>query len=332
MPAIPNLVALFNLLETPKKQIGNGNYLAAITIQDFDTHRLGKNYQGQPLVLLSSVNVEKTPPPPIELEHLSVIHNAECRIIRSDETIEFGYYSVVHCVSDNRDLQEYFLDIISTIIVVLGRMPSTLDILQAINTLIELFRATTRPPKKTVQGLWAEIYFIERSTKPTDLIEAWHIHPDDVYDFSFGNQRIEIKSSSKRTRQHHFSLEQLRPKEGIDVLIVSMFVERTETGKSINELLASIYLHLTDRHDIKLHLDEIVGLTLGNKWKEAKNDPFNDALAESSLLLYKAKDIPSVNPDLPLGVSNVHFQVDFSKSKGLSKDQYRNTGGIFGSI
>ena len=99
--------------------------------------------------------------------------------------------------------------------------------------LIELFRAMTTPSRKSVQGLWAELFLIAQSRQPTILVDAWHMLPEDRYDFAMDDQRIEVKSFSGSLRQHHFSLEQLQPPEGVKTLIASMLVEGF-TGRRIH--------------------------------------------------------------------------------------------------
>ena len=102
--------------------------------------------------------------------------------------------------------------------------------------LIELFRAMSEPPRKSVQGLWAELFVISRSHHPSILIDAWHTMIEDQYDFAMGNQRIEIKSFSGDVRNHHFSLEQLHPPTGVIALVGSILVARSQAGESLHDL------------------------------------------------------------------------------------------------
>lgn len=71
------------------------------------------------------------------------------------------------------------------------------------NQLIELFRAIAKPARKSLQGLWAELFLISQACQPAILVDAWHTAPEDSYDFAVDNQRIEVKSFSGQICQHH---------------------------------------------------------------------------------------------------------------------------------
>lgn len=325
-----NLVELFESLKPPHTRLNEENFFSAIPIFGYEPHRLGKDRQGFPVILLS-IEDERSQivPAPITLEYLSVLYNVECRISQLNGDIERRKFTVIRCTGASSRLQTYFLHILSTIIVSLDNPPTSQDVNQAIKILIELFRAMTRPPRKSIQGLWAELYFMARVDQPTPLIEAWHIRPEDRYDFSLGNQRVEIKSTSHRVRQHHFSLEQLHPPAGIEVLVASIFVERTQAGQSLMELLEKIRSCIIDRPDLLLHVDEIVGLTLGSSWKHALQERFDEKLAEDSLAFYEVSTVPSVNPEIPLTVSKVHFMSDLTGLETINLSTYRNKGNLF---
>ncbi|MEI2609335.1 MAG: PD-(D/E)XK motif protein [Candidatus Promineifilaceae bacterium] len=325
-----NLTKLFESFHSPIIKSNEENLISAIPIPGYEPHRLGKDMHGFPLILLSVLDDKsRANPAPITLDHIAVLHNVECQISGPNGNMEAGKFTIIRCIDGDLTLQTYFLHILNTIVVSLNSQPTSQDVARVIKILVELFRAMTRSPKKSIQGLWAELYFIARSTQPTILVDAWHVRPEDRYDFSLGNQSIEIKSTSHQVRQHHFSLEQLHPPLGIEVLIASVFVERTQTGQSLLELLEKIRDHLIDRPDLVLHLDEIVGLTLGSGWRHALQERFDDKLAEESLMFYDVATVPSVNPEMPSGVSNVHFLSDLTELQTANLFNYRNRGGLF---
>ena len=238
--------------------------------------------------------------PPIVLEHLRVQYNLNCRVSRPDGTFEEGVFTLVHCTEADATLQDYFLKVMSTIVISLGDQPNQSDVAHAMNQLIELFRAMTKVPQKSVQGLWAELFLIAQARQPDILVEAWHTVPEDRYDFAMDNQRIEVKSFSGNIRLHHFSLEQLHPPEGIRALIASVSVENSQAGVSIGDLREKIQIRLSIVNlDALLHIDRVIALTLGDAWQQASDARFDERLAEESLAFYETSKIPSVNPNLP---------------------------------
>ena len=84
----------------------------------------------------------------------------------------------------------------------------------------------TDSPTNTVNGLWSELFLIENSTNPKELINYWHNLPEEKFDFNAGKERIEVKSSSSFERKHIFSAEQLNPPSDTQVLIASVFLKQ----------------------------------------------------------------------------------------------------------
>ena len=201
----------------------------------------------------------------------------------------------------------------STIVISLGDQPNQSDVAHAMNQLIELFRAMTKASRKSVQGLWAELFLIAQARQPDMLVEAWHTVPEDRYDFAMDNQRVEVKSFSGNIRLHHFSLEQLHPPEGIRALVASVSVESSQAGVSIAALREQIQTRLGSNLDSLLHVDRVIALTLGDAWQQASDALFDERLAEESLAFYETSIIPSVNPNLRSGVSGVHFRSDLTE-------------------
>jgi hypothetical protein len=302
----------------------------ATPIPGYDQHRLSKDAQGKPLLLISIVDARsQKQTAPIVLEHLTVMPDMDCRISRPDGTLEAGRFTVVRCTGADATLQTYFLRIASTIVTSLKNRPTQFDVTYAINRLIELFRAMTKPPRKSVQGLWAELFLISQSRQPAILVNAWHTLPEDRYDFAMDDQRIEVKSVSGRLRQHHFSLEQLHPPEGVKTLVASVFVERSRAGESIVDFVEKIRVRLGNHSDLILHMDTIIALTLGDGWRHISEARFDRRLAKESLAFFEASAIPSVNPNLPVGVSGVRFRSDITGIPTAEISHHRAEGGLF---
>lgn len=325
-----DLITLFDSLQPPSVSGVEEARFSAYPIPNYEQHRLGKNAKGEPAILIS---VTETSYPkgssPVVLEHLTVQHNVDCLISHAHGTLEKGKFTVLRCAGADRVLQVYFLRVASALIVSLGSTPSQSDVTKAIERLVELFRAMSQPPRKSVQGLWAELFLIVYVRNSRVMVKAWHAMPEDRYDFSEGEQRIEVKSTASRVRQHHFSLEQLNPPSGTSVLVASLFVERSGAGVSAMDLADEARLRLSGDIDLLLHLDRVISLTLGNSWRYALEDRFDRSLAEQSLAFFETKVIPSVCPDLPIGVSDVHFKSDLTGKPTIDLQKYKAKGGLF---
>jgi hypothetical protein len=324
-----NLTELFQSLPSIAT-IGDGDRFSTTPIPGHEQHRLGKDAQGSPLLLISILDVpSQRQPAPIVLEHITVMYNQNCRVSRSDSTFEEGRFTVVRCTGEDTTLQAYFLRVASAILISLKDRPTQSDVANAINRLIELFRAMTKPPRKSVQGLWAELFLISNARQPTILVDAWHTVSEDRYDFAMDDQRIEVKSFSGQIRQHHFSLEQLHPPGDVKTLVASVCVERTQAGESIADLREKIQGSLSSNPDSLLHLDTVIALTLGEGWHHASEVRFDSESAKESLAFYEASAIPSVNPNLPSGVSYVRFLSDLTGIGTVDISLHRADGELF---
>ena len=327
-----NLIELFQSFDAITTT-GDENRFVAFPIPCYKPHRLGKDTLGRPLLLISVFNVRsQSQHTPVVLEHLTVQYNLNCRVSRPDGTFEEGVFTVVRCTGEDATLQNYFLKVMSTIVISIGDRPTQSDVAYAMNQLIELFRAMAKAPRKSVQGLWAELFLISQARQPAILVDAWHTVVEDRYDFAMDDQRIEVKSFSGNSRLHHFSLEQLHPPAGIKVLVASMSVGSSQAGVSIGDLREKIQSRLGSNLDLLLHVDRVIALTLGNAWQQASDVRFDERLAEESLAFYETSAIPSVNPNLPSGVSGVHFRSDITECPTTQISHYPENHRLFKAV
>ena len=165
-----------------------------------DTYRLGKNPVGAPALLIQSSPDRRSNTSPIRLQHLYVVHDVDC-VVHGERGTKSGKFSVISCVEADRTIEIHFLHVIEALLPVLGEHPNTRSINQAIDQLVELFRALRRSPIKTTQGLWAELFLLSESRDPTKLVDAWHTVPEDLYDFNDSDHRIEVKSTRGDTKK-----------------------------------------------------------------------------------------------------------------------------------
>ena len=195
----------------------------------------------------------------------------------------------------------------------LGDLPTLKDVQKTIHSLVTLFRLAAQPQKKTVQGLWAELFIIANSKNPTTLVNAWHSFPEERYDFNNGSDRIEVKSNANNSRKHHFSLEQLNPPENCSLIIASIFVIQSANGQTINVLQKEIENKLNSNLTLINRLRLQIAETLGDALLKGAEIAFDSQVAFESLRFYNFIDIPKIQAhDVPMHVSDVSFSSDLS--------------------
>lgn len=311
-----DLKEIYNKLPLPQKT--SPNRFSAKAIKGFDNHRVAKNFNNNPslLIFISESNQDFFVANQ-NLFNIKVSHNVKCEI-ETDKKVSQNNFSVVSYIGQNDDVKDVFLKTCQVLIKSLGQNPSNKKIKQTVDKFIELFKAIKEPPRKSIQGLWSELFLIEQSDFPEKIILGWHSIPEEKFDFSFDKLRIEVKSSATESRTHHFSSAQLNPINNLEIIIASILVNTSVAGLSVIDLMNKIISKLDNfpKQKEKLHL--LVYSTLGIDVERVNEIKFNYELAEESLRFYKSEEIPKIeSTNIPKEVSNVRFTSNLINSKPI---------------
>lgn len=300
-----------------KKLMGShsqsANCYTVINVPFSKTHKLGVGIDDRPMFFIRSSITDNSPN--INLELITVQFNELCRLKKDTESkfVNENHYTVITLKSKQIDYIEYFLDVVCIVLEKLGDFPSQQDLLNEIQKLVELFRRFSRPPIKTIQGLWAELFVIEHSSNPSYLVKSWHTTTSDIFDFNDGTDKLEVKSTSRINRVHRFSHNQLTPNESSIVVIASLCVQQSGVGKTVLDLMDAIEPNL-ENAELRFQLADMISKTLGSDFEKACEYCFDYALACDTYQKYNCKDIPSLdNSSIPAEISDIHYDCDLSK-------------------
>ncbi len=311
-----DLKKIYDKLPLPKKS--DSNSFSAKAIKGFENHRIAKNFNDNPslLILISDKNQDFFVANQ-NLFNIKVTHNVKCEI-ETDRKISHNNFSVVSYIGQNDDVKDIFLKTCQVLIKSLGQNPSNKKIKQTVDKFIELFRAIKEPPKKSIQGLWSELFLIEQSDFSEKIILGWHSIPEEKFDFSFDKLRIEVKSSVTEARIHHFSMAQLNSVSDTEIIIASILLNTSVVGLSVIDLMKKISSKLDafPKQKEKLHL--LAYSTLGVDVERVNEIKFDYELAKESLQFYKSNDIPKIeSTNIPKEVSNIRFTSNLINSNHL---------------
>ena len=305
--------------------------LPAIRIPNLG-HRIarGEGRKGGPILLITVQRSDTPAPPPLVLEHLTLQHDVVCRVVAPDGSSEAASFSVATCTSP--ELGEHFLRVVGPVVELMGPEPTRNDASIAFRQLSELFRSLRSKPRTSAQALFAELFVMAASRDTNLLARAWHLHPEDRYDFSSNNERLEVKSTRGEERHHHFSLEQVRPEGDARVLIASLRVVPSADGLVLKDLLDSVRTVLSHDPELLLHVDRVVSDNLGDSLRHAIRQGFDQEVARGSLQFFHAHDVPAVELPLPRGVTNVRFLSDLSGIAPARPDQLPEGSGLLEAV
>lgn len=306
---------------------GDSNEFTVDTIIEGRPHKIGISPEGHVLIFVECSDEKVTSN--IKLKMFNVTFNRLCKLNNRENTEE-KKYGIIKLISNNSDIQKYFLDVMCIVLKKLPTLPKVEQLKREVSKVVSLFTSMPQISKETVKGLWAELFVIERSKNPLYLLKSWHVSTEDKYDFNDGIDKIEVKATSNEERIHHFAIEQLHPNKESQLLIASLIVVNSGLGKGIFDLVDSISSRVTDT-DALLKLNEEVLQTIGSHIEEAKEYKYDYTLAKDNLKYYNYKDIPAIDiKNVPLGVSSVHFS---SCLKGLDAVKLgKLSGNLFNSL
>jgi hypothetical protein len=214
------------------------------------------------------------------------------------------------------------MSVCETLLRVLGAPPSKAAIAGAINRLALIFQRLQARPSRSVNGLMGELFLIRQSRDPVHVLAAWRTRDISRFDFTAGDLRLDVKTTTGRVRAHNFSYDQCNPPPGTTAIVASLFVEHTAGGVSLRELILDVERLARSDNDLVWKLHDVVSGTLGNALQESLNVRFDQRLAAASLRFYDLKTVPAIRNELPYCVAEVHFQSDLSTTAPIQIDEF----------
>lgn len=323
-----NLIELFDSLSIPAK--GNSELFTAVPIPDYSNFRIGVDSGGNPTLLLLTLGSERnTRLKNVKLKHLQLVKDVKCKITENNDS-NFQNFTVITFLDADRNLQEYFLQVAETLIKSLDSKPTQSQIFETLNKFIEIFRALNDVPTNTAQGLWTELLLIDIAKDTKNVLRYWHNLPEETFDFNSGEEKIEVKSTSRFERIHTFSSEQLNPPDKTELLIASIFVRQDNKGKNIQGIIDNITAKISDDLELIEKLNMVVSKTLGNSLEQSIKINFDYELAKDSLRFYQYQDISKIEEIyIPNDVSGVKFKSDLSSIDSVRIEQLKTKKILF---
>lgn len=268
--------------------------------------RLGKSQGGSPCLILATQDT--TSHQDRHYANLRLRHGLRLRLRASDD---LASYSVLECVSDDESVRDWFLRLVPTVYAKLAEASHLGSVQQLVENLSELFRLIDRDAHRSLAGLWGELALISASADPATAVSAWHTIGESTHDFSSVGSHVEVKAS-EFGRQHHFSPAQLQP--GAQVMVASLLLEQSDDGSSVLDLYEETLDLLERRPDLQHKVHELVIACVGRRLSAAEDARFDLPTALSTIRFILGEDVPQLMEPFPVGVSDVRFTADLSRS------------------
>ena len=307
---------LFNKLSAPNTK--NKDEYKSSKIPNTN-HRIGKNFEGLPSILIKTKDQESIVGN-YKGANILLRFKESCKIHEDNSS---SIFTILSCRSDDELTIKMFLDICETTIPQLNDEPTAKEIKRVTNIIIELFREIS-DKKRSIVGLWGELFLIYTSSDIKKTLQAWHENPSDKYDFYDDNEALEVKCTSQTDRIHKFKHDQLLSEIKNHFVVSIMVSESQNDGMSVLDLYESIKqteLPIDLINKLKKNFFKVMG---SNPKEDLDEIKFDINYSKKNLMYYKLKDVSSlVNKDD--AITEISYKVDLSKKKtlvGLSKDKF----------
>lgn len=252
-------------------------------------HLLVRGERGEPALLLATES-RSFPRLDIRLKNVGVQFDRSFEVSHEDEGATLvGNFCKFTCDPAASHLHQYFVELMaataSTHTGVLS--PQVAD--EVVDALLELFRKLSLPDDNSVTGLWGELLLMHLAASPGQFVDAWHLKATDGFDFAFADKRIEVKTTERPSRDHEFSLNQVRGRP--TDLVASTTLSRSSAGLAVLDLARLIAERLSAAQQGKLW--RLVIETLGGDAGVDGEQRFDVKHAADGLTFVRAADVPA---------------------------------------
>lgn len=312
-------------LELKHNFSNDSDYVIVEPVPCSQSHKIGISDEGYPMFFIKCNDIDKSID--INLELISVLFSRNCSV-KEKQQLSNEIFTLIVLKTKDVDLQKYFIDVITLILSQINSFPSEKELYKEIKKVINLFSSLTLPPIKTIQGLWAELLIIDKSKNPEVLINAWHVSPNDKYDFNDGSDKLEVKSTSTQKRVHSFSSDQLCSNFNSQLIIASIFVIQSGIGLSVLDLRDRIMTKVKD-FATQIRFNEIILKTVGCQYTSLSEMMFDYQLASDSISYFDSVNIPKISKEsIPSEVTNLHYDCDLSNVAAIQLENIKGSNGL----
>ncbi len=187
------------------------------------------------------------------------------------------------------------------------------------SSLKNLFEDINAKTDTELQGFFGELYVIYYFMQNgINIVDNWQKKEKMKFDFSINEQKkMEIKSTLKDTRIHHFRHEQLLS-ELYDIIIGSVLLRESDTGLSLYELILKVKENAKGNYKVLLYIENFIKNTSDEKLKNIKYD---ELYIKDNIKFYRANMVPRFNEKTPEGVSKAEYDSDLSNVINLTNNE-----------
>ena len=276
-------------------------------------HRIGKNFNNQPSILFKTtkkINVYSD----YLGKNIYLRYDIPCTIKDGTNDISENY-TILSCISEDKEIKKIFLEVCETTFFNISDEPTNDEIKNITESIIDLFKNLS-DTKKGYIGLWGELFLIASSNNQLKVLDAWHNHSEDKYDFYNNNEALEVKCTTLGHRKHEFRYHQLISKLEKHYIASIKTKENNSKGLSVVDLYKKIIKNKMDV-SLKDKLNKLYYKIIGNTPEKKLNEfKYDYEFAKNNLLYFKVSEISTLLNNDP-SITDIKYTMDLSQKKSL---------------
>ena len=236
-----------------------------------------------------------------------------------DGAQETGVVHIVRCFASTEKERDIFLQLCPMFIDASVCDDQERALLELISILTAFFANNNEPSNQELQGLYAELYTIWSYRDQYDFGSHWHSNDRLKFDFSITDKvKVEIKSTLKNERKHHFRHEQLLG-ELFSIFVISYMLRLDDEGLSLYDLIKITKPLIAADPRRLLILARYEKNTSEQRLQQFR---FSEAITNNKRRVYRATDIPRFNELTPNGVSNAEYDCLLENVPALEEEAF----------
>lgn len=243
---------------------------------------------------------------------ISVECNMNMTYTLDGESYEDVFHLVKFYSHDKKEI-ELFLE---TSMLLISRGDATKDsILITFQTLVKFFEDKEEPSDNELTGLYAELFTICFFDKDLSLGNFWQSKDRLKYDFSISDAlKVEVKSTIKSNRIHHFRHDQLNS-DLYKIFVISYLLQHDDNGLSLLELINKCKPLLDNDQNKVMRLNKVQKNVDSRRLESIS---FEEKLTINNMRIFRAEDIPKFKGPKPDGLTNAEYDCDLDGITVLS--------------
>ena len=249
---------------------------------------------------------------------ISIECNVKVNYCLDGETIQ-NIVHVIRCYSTSQKEKNVFLELVPLFEEASNHDDQIASLLDTVSILSSFFANKSEPSDSELQGLYAELLAIKQYQSAISLGDYWQSNDRMKFDFSITDKvKVEVKSTTKNERKHHFRHEQLAH-ETYDIFVVSYMFRQDDEGTSLFDLIETVKPSVMSDPRRLITIEKYIKNTSEDRLRQCR---FNEQLASYSRRIYKAQDIPRFAEQSPVGVTDAEYDCNLETANSIDESDF----------